>query len=1768
MVFLLCALVCISPLSLDGNQMAQADTSTNSSDTIATDLLLSDYKTRSDGMVFNGDALEQIYQKIAGKTKINDVNTVASDTTLNNGSASAPTKIQSGLTQKQIRDNYNNGKNVIVTFGGKEWIVTSLTTDVNGDTVLTLFAKEGVESCRGYENSDFAGRLYGSSYTRARLLNGTGYDGSKIKYMSAASTTNLVEYTRDPLDTNAAPYELSSFTLPTTVNGGKVDRSNGSITDFLVQPKDIAYQSYERARESLAGTAAWVWGNFVNESYETNVTGFYNYDPNMELYQNYAQYGDWKNDYIWLPSATELGSDVAVGGHTAYPGLWDTDTSTRVASNNYWIRSANHQVEPFVYHYHSSGYFAWAALNGTEYYLLRPAMHLNLSKADAASVKELDPSDFSVTYDSVKKDVTSATWYNDKYKDFVTVGYFDKSGTTSVTPIDADEYTVKLNIKSQYKDSVVWKGGTTGTKNITMTINPIKISCTFKPNDDPPTATAVGLLDKQQNLASTLLKIKYRDDETGLEVEKPTKVGSYTMFVAVDTSISKNYALDKPSNYESPITISKQPKSLPIFNESWHTYNADPNGQVYTISYNKDEMEVVKANPDDNSFDFDGNYTITVYNAGVYDKALKVILKNKYVESDNSGLNIWSNTGNSDDQYLVFEVNKLNRTFEIQATGGVIEGEIGTNPSVTVRYGTQRPLGSDELTYVIKATRASQTEIVKTVTVKASSNMSEKIDLDISALRATGDWVLSIEDGNTNSNYQVMPLTNTVTLRLSRADNSQFIWCMQEGGEDIDSLDVKVGDKTKTFDRNKTYSGSEYSFYVETPTGYSVDTNYGNGFTAGYKDEKFTNAGTYTTQVAIKKDGGSTEVYSLTWTIDKAQFDLSGVNWKGGGEVEYTGSDIKMVLENLPAGLEATYGGNKNGTSVGEQGEVRVDSFTLTGNAVGNYDLPDTSAWKIVWNIIPAKIGAGKPSDWMSVTYSGDGYTFDYYKLKDPKAEGVVEYEYYETDNTGKILDGATALTTLDDIEYSAIMPKYFKALPKLIDSTSYQFANVVIEDDLYSPFFIIGGGASQVSVSIASDKIEYNGKPRNVKLVISGSGATLNDFELTYYKGELVTDENKLSGAPIDKGSYLVVITSKNSSVVLSGPTQYDFEIIAATINKNWNKNAKPYVLYLKYGQIDGIEYEMIDSHGTPVEFNNLAAGNTYKIKAMIKDNMQGNYSFTDGTYETDWEEFELKAEDMPYLQDPNNPNNTHYPQDENTEPNVPDNPPSGVPSGAPSGDGNGGLGSLEDILKNLGNIPLWQLIASVISIILIIVFLSKTASYEGKRKKFNKKADKFDKVYAGAFLGLAMAGWTAIACALMGLAVASLVIMIIAKSRCNKAEENYEECLEEYQRNKADLDERKRDENMRMMLMGMMGNNGGAQGFAYAGQPQVGLEDMRAMIDDAMSRNVQQLPPVQQSNANDELIQKLIDENANSQKTINELMQKLSEQPKEKSADNDKVMQKLIENQELLMKKMSDRSIEKIIEREVASSRVNDDIIVKVVEKTEQNDETIKQLLKNQEKLMEKIVELSNNQKVEPQVVEKIVEKEVKVEVPVEVEKIVEKEVVKEVPVEVEKIVEVPVEKVVEKIVEKEVKVVAPAKPKKEVAPRLTLDEAYALLSKQQKKYFDGLREYALSKQGAKEKKGTYALTIGQSTINPLLKLTIKKDMTVALFKMEDEYLKDIKRDASGDGTKIKVKETEVIISDAQACKAAKNMIDLREDQIERYNDLLKEQRAMKRK
>ncbi|MDE7209070.1 MAG: InlB B-repeat-containing protein, partial [Clostridia bacterium] len=238
------------------------------------------------------------------------------------------------------------------------------------------------------------------------------------------------------------------------------------------------------------------------------------------------------------------------------------------------------------------------------------------------------------------------------------------------------------------------------------------------------------------------------------------------------------------------------------------------------------------------------------------------------------------------------------------------------------------------------------------------------------------------------------------------------------------------------------------------------------------------------------------------------------------------------------------------------------------------------------------------------------------------------------------------------------------------------------------------------------------------------------------------------------------------------------------------------------------------------------------------------------------------------------------------------------------------------------------WQAIVSGVCIILIIAFLSKTASYESRRKRANKTAnERYKSYYAGAvgLFGWASSSWTVIACVFIALTVASLVIMLIAKSRCTKAEDSLAYAKEDFERNQMDIENRRReeearqrDENMRMMFMSMMGGGNGANGnmgqgmpqggFAYA-QPGISVEDMRGLISEtvtALLPGVQQMLP-QQASTNDELVQKLIDQN---------------EKLMEKSQKNEEEMRDLI-------RKLADQPAKRIVEKEVVASNANDEAI-----------------------------------------------------------------------------------------------------------------------------------------------------------------------------------------------------------------------------------------------
>ena len=91
------------------------------------DILLEGYADRTDGKVFNEDAMAVLYEKLTGdstKTDISDVDALGT------------------LSAADIRSK-NGNKDIVLTMDGQKWTVTYFTNDKSGNTIVTLWLATG-----------------------------------------------------------------------------------------------------------------------------------------------------------------------------------------------------------------------------------------------------------------------------------------------------------------------------------------------------------------------------------------------------------------------------------------------------------------------------------------------------------------------------------------------------------------------------------------------------------------------------------------------------------------------------------------------------------------------------------------------------------------------------------------------------------------------------------------------------------------------------------------------------------------------------------------------------------------------------------------------------------------------------------------------------------------------------------------------------------------------------------------------------------------------------------------------------------------------------------------------------------------------------------------------------------------------------------------------------------------------------------------------------------------------------------------------------------------------------------------------------------------------------------------------------------------------------------------------------------------------------------------------------------------------------------------
>ncbi|MDE6275118.1 MAG: hypothetical protein K2M75_01125 [Clostridia bacterium] len=1724
-------------------------------------LTYSDYDTR-DGSPFNRTVLNKLYGAISsGKGGAStSTDTYANAWQKVHDSSSVVAGYGSNFTYNYSRDfrMLSNGTTattvgggtapdpIVIEFGGFKWIVVYATTDTvdndgtrhtDGDLVLTLvLAQETSEKYywRAYNSTikdasqRYPAGMYSTSKIRIDALNcGGDDDTSALRTYATSNTDRNGVVTTDRTQNVFAPFTLSENY---TNSSGQYGRK--SLTKYLEPIKHLQYQRTENyswaypAATALNPNEAWgsgtdgITGPDTSYRYGTPSSGQTNggwHSNNVNMLSK-PEYYEWKDDTIWLPSSTEIGSEKLLNnGYVA--GIWGIPTGSdfRPSTSDYWLRSDNCWDSSAVLYISTAGINAGegAAATPTIQCGIRPAIHINLkSIEDSWSIA--DPTVATTTFGGLDEDlnpqnmcnIIAPSWYDPNIMDIT---------YTNTNMVNVGDYTATATLKGYALSDTDyhWASGDRLPKTFTFKIEPKEAKVIFSTptGGGAPTATLdlTTVVRTDPNLPPVTVTYQ-RVGTTGTTTTPPTAAGTYTATASLPTT-GCNYKL--VGTVLQTFTLTRTTVKVPTVATPPSTFTGG--AQTFMLTdYDHNEVQLILPDGVTESAD---HSSLLITDAGTYE--IKAHLIN-YATKD------WETVGGFADQTIgTIVIDKTNANVSVTDDSGETDLTCsqGTSPTMEIIVGT---LGSQKVKVNVYATPSGGTKTLVASGITASDT-AKTFTMNTTGLRAGVKYNITVEltadTDEKNCNYILIPMT-APTLDITAASKDvNVLWRFTHGNDKGTETAGMTQSVTST--HQFTYDGKSVIWTVDRATlmlgGYAVDTTFG---TNGYEHSQEVDAETYTTRVKIKSTAtGGTDpgIFEITWTIEKAKYDLSKVKWKGNGTLEYNGLNQTMELIDLPAGITIDYSGNVS-KDVGSGMTATV--LGITAADTKNYIEPDlndpttyvgTLAATINWEIVPAQIKV----QWGKEQKTGsNGKAFNALVLRDADYRAVVKETYYKSDASGNITDSTPI--DINTITVSDSDTEYYVCVISLVSADG----NYILSGNTTSPAFPVKDMGQAVTFTPASLSFAYIGSAINVQFKNNANLKT-SDYVVKYYDAM----GNPLTNTPSAVGKYQVGVEI-NSAIAntyfIAGNDSWDYEILARVISSNWKMSTKPPRLDIYSNEANLIEYEILNDEGNAVEVGALQAGN-YQIRAKIKTAYADSVAFTGGALETDWVSFELTAADVANVEDPNNPNN--YPDDPN-DPNKPIDPngPQTPGDSSSGGDGNGSGINLPE------NFPLWQLIVSGISLIMIIIFAAKCAGYSSRNKKAKRAVEKRGTSFFAmlpifsstkVLFGLSNMAFSIIAFALLAVAIALLVLMMVLRGKCLKSEEQAEDA---------------KDEDMKMMFMRMMGGGGNAQnGYAQGGyvgaQPAFGVEDMRGLITETVSAllpGVQQLLP-QQASTNDEVVNKLIEQNER-------LMQQLAEQ----------------------------QSVERVIEKETASSTVNDEIVQRLIEKSEKNDQRVEQMMKNQEALIAKLLEKDSNpqvQVVEKEVpVEKIVEKVV--EVPVEVEKVVEKEVVKEVKVEVpvEKIVEkkVPVEKIVEKIV----KVPAEAKPKKEVAQRLTLDEAYALLSKQQQKYFDGLRQYALSKPNSKEKKSTYAITIGQSTVNPLLKLTIKKDMTVALFKMEDEYLKDIKRDASSDGTKVKVKETEVVIADAQACKVAKNMIDLREDQIERYNDLLKEQRAMKRK
>ena len=1107
-VVIVAVLLCLCFVSFDNiNDVFAFNTSNITSGSVDIgNILLEGYADRADGKVFDGDVLTSLYSKLTGstsKSKLKDVGAMGT------------------LTAADIRDK-NGGKDIIFMTDNIIWTVTHLTKDKFGNIIVTLWQALNTTTLQWNQwfnpasNMTYPCNVYGTSYIRSRGLNiGSEY----------VETNNAVSLTRSSQDET---HIYARLTMPSVKN---------SLTNYIVKPSAVAYQATEN--NMAGGTIGGRGYTLANDAYGTP-SGTIKWSENSKLNFDVSElptktgYSAWKDDYIWLPSLTEVGESNSICG------IWELSEAQRSNYSNSWLRSSGMQNANVALCISAEGLGNGYMYTVTNSCAVRPAFHLNLTAADAAALFGLkEPSDVTVEYTGEElgmEDIAESQkdWYD---TDKIDIDYQD------VKILESGEYELTAKIKEAFVKDGVKFFGTPGagesktTRKFKYTVTKKKIGVTAQiGSNGMPTFSMndVGDIysgDTEGNGRAPKLKLNYSDSGGNVTDAPPTAVGSYTATVVIDNEC--NYEIDTSSAYKVNFTIEKRQIVKPsISGASSAEYNGEL--QSFALSGVSDDIRIECGE----GLTYEGR-ALKAKKAGKY--TVKVSLADDGVSTK------WTD-GSIATFTLQVEIRK-------RALGIVIESGVGwewgvdDTPEIRIIGDSLAGDRTELYIYYMKSGDSNKYDDI-------NNNKTFSADFKTRTIKmpklAQGAYTIAVElmDESARDNINYTMAAPKTTMFKVKGNEITF-----DASEDLKWRynGKTIADWSKL--QEYVYDVNGYRFDIDDSKlkdmGVKIDATKG---TNGYSgDVQATNAksGAYGVTVYITElDNTYAEfdaVYTLNYTIEKAKYDLSGLSWNydDSNPLQFIAGKAQGITltGTLPTGLTATYTGN---------GNIPVGSYTTTvsfkvSDAVNYYTPISTDSntylgtfdWSKAWRIDKATITCS----W-KIDNRENAATYNLPILQSVgviDADSMVTYKYY--DYTGGSQGDEV---TIADINANINEEHRYLVVAVL---KSEHTSNYTLDNDRTD--FTVGVNRYPVKLKMDIDgqTLPYRPEGYTPKVTVdSAGGLTLDAITLTYYM------DGETSGStaiPVAVGRYRVVAELKyggDANYIENG--EFSFEIVKADID------------------------------------------------------------------------------------------------------------------------------------------------------------------------------------------------------------------------------------------------------------------------------------------------------------------------------------------------------------------------------------------------------------------------------------------------------------------------------------------------------------------------------------------------------------------------------------------------------------------------------------------